>query len=430
MGYLFFKDVLIFDGTDFFRGSLVVSGDRISRIVRNASLTETTPPVATGDRWLIMPGMVNLHTHVPMTLFKGIAEDLPLSEWLEKRIFPLEAKFISREMCRIAGQWGMAEMLLSGTTAFADMYFFEEEIAAAAQEIGIKVCIGEGVINFPAPNGMRPEEIVAYTAHLAVKYRNDPWVIPSCAPHSPYLTDEEYLLALNEISREYTIPFHIHMAETENEQQRYRERYGLREFERFAELGLLSERFVAAHCVWVNENEMDIMARHGVTVVHCPSSNLKLGSGVAPVAEMVKRKVNVAVGTDGSASNNNLAVLAEAELAAKVQKGVTRDPTVLPAAEALRMVTSVPGAALGRSLGRLVEGGSADLVLVRLDSCAISPAHDPAAALLYASSPSDIAGVWVNGHKVVEEGRILSLDLALLEKEIRRLATAVRSTLA
>ncbi len=425
-----FNEVTIFDGKDFFRGSIVVSEGRIARLVRNAPLPEAPSPIATGERWIVMPGMVNLHTHVPMALFKGVAEDLPLSVWLEKRIFPLEAKFISREMCHIAGQWGMAEMLLSGVTAFADMYFFEEDIAAAAKEIGIKACIGEGVINFPAPNEMGPDETIAHTAHLAEKYRNDQWIVPSCAPHSPYLTDEKYLLALSDISQKYGIPFHIHMAETEQEQRSYHERYGIREFERFARLGLLSERFVAAHCVWVSEEEMDLMARHRVTVVHCPSSNLKLGSGIAPVAEMARRGVNVAVGTDGSASNNNLSLLAEAELAAKVQKGLSRNPTVLPSIDTLRMVTSIPGAALGPSFGRIVEGGSADLVLVRLDSCAISPVYDPAAALLYASSSSDIAAVWVNGQKVVEEGRILTVDLSLLAREMERMATAVRRLLS
>ncbi len=430
MSEFFFKEVLLFDGERFFQGSLVVSGDRIVRMGPDIPLPEEGNAIAQGERWLVMPGMVNLHTHVPMALFKGVAEDLPLADWLEKRIFPLEARFISRGMCRLAGQWGMAEMLRAGVTAFADMYFFEEEIAAAAREIGIKVCMGEGVINFPAPTGRSPEETVAYTAHLAETYRNDPWVFPACAPHSPYLTDERYLTALDEISARYHIPFHIHMAETEAEQTAFFERHGKREFEHFAALGLLSERMIAAHCVWLSPEETALIARHGVTVVHCPSSNLKLGSGIAPVAEILAHGGKVAVGTDGSASNNNLDLLAEAELAAKVQKGVTRDPTVLPAITALRMVTSIPGAALGGSFGRLIEGGSADLVLVRLDGSDLAPVYDPAAALIYAASPRDIAGVWVNGRKVVEEGTILSVDLPRLGTEIARMADVVRRTLA
>ncbi|HOW52033.1 MAG TPA: amidohydrolase [bacterium] len=423
---LYFKDVTIFDGAEFFRGSLTTDGDRITRIVRNGEIPEAGVPTASGEAALIIPGMVNLHTHVSMTLFKGVAEDLPLKDWLEKRIFPLEAKFISREMCRIAGQWGMAEMLLSGVTAFADMYFFEEEVAAAAKEIGIKAAIGEGVINFPAPNGMSPDETIAFTAHLAEKHKDDPWIFPCCAPHSPYLTDEKYLLALAEISKKYSIPFHIHMAETRHEQEAYRKQRGTREFVRFDELGLLSDRFIAAHSVWVDEREMDIMASHGVTVAHCPSSNLKLGSGIAPVAAMVKRGVNVAVATDGSASNNNLGPLKEAELAAKVQKGTAHDPTVLPAGEVLKMVTSNPGRVLGRSFGRLVEGGSADIVQLRLDSCGIAPVYDPAAALLYASSPADIAAVWVNGRKTVNNGKILTVDMTALKKELDRMSDAVR----
>lgn len=426
---LYFKDVTIFDGAKFFRGSLTTDGDRISRIVRNGAIPEGGTPTAAGETVLVMPGMVNLHTHVPMTLFKGVAEDLPLKDWLEKRIFPLEAKFISREMCRIAGQWGMAEMLLSGVTAFADMYFFEEEIAAAAKEIGIKAAIGGGVINFTTPDGKNPDQMIAYTVELAETYRNDPWVFPCCAPHSPYLTEEKYLLALAEISRKYGIPFHIHMAETRHEQDAYLKQHGTREFVRFDELGLLSDRFIAAHSVWVDEQEMDIMAARGVTVAHCPSSNLKLGSGIAPVAEMMRRGVNVAVATDGSASNNNLGAIKEAELAAKVQKGVAHDPTVLPALDVLKMVTSNPGKALGRSFGKLIEGGAADIVQMHLDTVAIAPVHDPAAALLYASSPADIAAVWVNGRKTVEAGRILTVDTAALEKEMDRLSAAVRRAL-
>lgn len=426
---LYFKDVTIFNGAEFFRGSLTTDGATISRIVRDGEIPEGGTPTASGETVLIMPGMVNLHTHVPMTLFKGVAEDLPLKDWLEKRIFPLEAKFISREMCRIAGQWGMAEMLLSGVTAFADMYFFEEEVAAAAKEIGIKAAIGGGVINFTSPDGKSPDQMIAYTIELAETYRDDPWIFPCCAPHSPYLTNENCLLALAEISRKYRIPFHIHMAETRHEQEAYLAQHGKREFVRFDELGLLSERFIAAHSVWVDEHEMAIMAERGVTVAHCPSSNLKLGSGIAPVAAMVKRGVNVAVATDGSASNNNLDVMKEAELAAKVQKGTAHDPTVLPAGEVLKMVTGNPGKALGRSFGRLVEGGSTDIVQIHFDSCGIAPVHDPAAALLYASSPADIAAVWVNGRKTVEEGRILTVDMTALKKELDRLSDAVRRAL-
>ncbi len=426
---LYFKEVTIFDGAEFFRGSLTTDGGTVSRIVRNGEIPEGGTPTATGEAVLIMPGMVNLHTHVPMTLFKGVAEDLPLKDWLEKRIFPLEAQFISREMCRIAGQWGMAEMLRSGVTAFADMYFFEEEVAAAAQEIGIKAAIGEGVINFPAPNGKSSDETIAYTAELAEKYKDDPWIFPCCAPHSPYLTDEKYLLALADISRKYRIPFHIHMAETRHEQEAYLKQHGKREFVRFDELGLLSERFIAAHSVWVDEHEMDIMAERGITVAHCPSSNLKLGSGIAPVAEMLRRGVPVAVATDGSASNNNLDVLKEAQLAAKVQKGFTHDPTVLPAGAVLQMVTGIPGRALGRSFGRLVEGGSADIVQIHFDSCGIAPVHHPAAALLYAATHADITAVWVNGRKTVEEGNILTVDMTALKKEIDRLSAAVRRAL-
>jgi len=426
---LYFEDVTIFDGTAFFRGSLATDGSSITHIVRDGVIPTGGIPTARGEKMLVMPGMVNLHTHVPMAVFKGIAEDLPLKEWLEKRIFPLESQFISREMCRIAGQWGMAEMLLSGVTAFADMYFFEEEIATAAKEIGIKACIGEGVINFTAPTGRDPEETISYTVELIRKYRDDPWVFPCCAPHSPYLTEERYLCALAEIAKEYRVPFHIHLAETQHEQDASLARYGKREVERLDEIGVLSKYVIAAHCVWVDESEMRCMASRGVTVAHCPSSNLKLGSGIAPVAVMLQHGIPVAVATDGSASNNNLDLINEAELAAKVQKGIHRDPTLIPASTALSMVTSIPGKVLGYSFGRLIEGGSADIVLMNLGSCFTAPLYDPAAAVIYASSPATIVGVWVNGHRVVEEGRLLTIDVNILAREVERMAETVRRAL-
>lgn len=421
-----FKNIDIFDGEKFFKGTVVVSGAMIEKVsAEDIDAVFSDKDEVISGNYILMPGMINLHTHIPMTLFKGVSEDLPLEKWLE-RVFPLEAKFISPEMVQICGMWGMAELLRGGVTTFSDMYFFEESIGKAATEINIKAVLGEGVINFPAPNGMNPMQTIEHTAMLAEKYRNNPLISIAAAPHSPYLTDENYLLKLKEISDKYLIPFHIHMAESQFEVTNYKNTHGKDEFERFEELGLLSDRFIGAHCVNLTDRELEIMARHKVTVAHCPSSNMKLGSGVARVTEMLKAGINVAVATDGSASNNNLNLLAEAELAAKLQKVIQRDPTVFKSIDALKSVTSNPGKPLGKDRGVIKVGAPADLVLIKTDSYEMSPVYEPASALLYASGHSDIEAVFVNGRKVVENGRILTIDENQLRKEFSKIVERVR----
>ena len=382
--------------------------------------------VITGN-YILMPGMINLHTHVPMSLFKGVSEDLPLEKWLYERIFPLEAKFISSEMVYTCGLWGMVELLRSGVTTFCDMYFFEEYLAKGASEINIKAFIGEGVINFPSPAGRTPEQTIEYTEHLANKYFNDPFINVAAAPHSPYLTEEKYLLALKEISDKYLIPFHIHMAESALEVKNYKEQTGVYEFERFEQLGLLSEKFIGAHCVNLTDNELAIMAKHKVTVAHCPSSNMKLGNGIARVAEMIEMGINVAVATDGSASNNNLNIIQEAELAAKLQKVAKKDPTVFKSLDALKAVTTNAGKPLGRGFGVIEEGAKADLVLMKTDTPEMYPVYDPAASILYSSSFADIESVFVNGKKVVDNGKILTIDEDGLRKEFSKLVEKVKA---
>lgn len=421
-GY-YFKNIDIFDGDKFFKGSLVTEGAIIKEIGAN-TVPGSDYEEITGE-YLLIPGLINAHTHVPMTLFKNAAEDLSLHDWLTTRIFPLEAKFISAEMCRIAGLWGMAEMLLNGITAFMDMYFYEEDIAAAAREIGIKAVIGEGVINFPAATGRSPEQTLEYTAYLAEKYKNDEYIYVAVAPHSPYLTEEKYLLELNRISEKYNLPFHIHMAETKAEADDYSAKYGKREYVRFHELGLLSKRFIGAHSVWVNSAEIEVMAANNISIAHCPSSNMKLGSGLAPVSAMMKAGVNVMIGTDGSASGNNLDILKEAGFAAKLQKGMNNDPTLMKAEDCLKAVTSNAGKILGGSFGRLVKGGRADMALINLAHPEIFPAHSLSAALLYASSPRSIKSVFVEGRKVAEDGRMLTIDMSALQAEFKKLSQKV-----
>lgn len=421
-----FKNVVIFDGFSFFKGSFSVKNGVFDQVVKDGEeIVQNQEDEVISGSYIVMPGMVNLHTHIPMALFKGVAEDFPLEVWLNEKIFPLEANFVSPEMVKISSLWGIAELLRSGVTTFSDIYFYEEEVAKAAKEANIKVFIGEGVINFLSPSKKTTQETVEYTRFLAQKYRDDALVSVAAAPHSPYLCAEKYLLELKEISDNYLIPFHIHIAETESEVQTYFKEHGKNEIERFEELGLLSDRFVAAHAVNLSENELNIMAKHSVTVAHCPSSNMKLGSGIAKVAEMIDKNINIAVATDGSASNNNLSLIQEAELAAKLQKVVHKNPLLFKALDALKAITSSAGKPLGKTFGTIQEGGSADFVVVKTDSYELFPIYSYAAALLYSSSFADIDSVYINGKKVVENGKLKTIDCEILNKEFRKLVKSV-----
>lgn len=424
---IIFKDVTVFDGNKFFRGSLAVNGEIIEKVASEGEEIAFDPEkdeVVSGD-YIVMPGMINLHTHIPMTLFKGASEDLPLEKWLNDRIFPLESKFISEEMVAIASQWGIAELLKCGVTAFSDMYFYEEKVAEAAQKANVRVFIGEAIFNFPTPAGKMPEDGIAYTEYLAEKYKDDPFVHVAAAPHSAYLCDEKYLLGMKEVADRYALPYHIHMAESRSEVETYAAAHGKTEFERFDELGLLDERFIGAHCVELTDRELDIMAKRQVTAVHCPSSNMKLGNGVARVTEMLEKGINVAVATDGSASNNNLDLMQEAELAAKLQKSARRDPVAFKAMEALRSITSCAGRPLGHGFGTISEGGKADLVLLSKNSYSLYPVYDPAASLLYSSNFSDIEAVYVGGRKVVEHGVVKTLNHDELRQNFAELVKKV-----
>jgi len=423
----FFKDVEIFDGYSFYKGSVYSENGKIKEIGEDITLSDVDAEVISGD-FLVMPGMVNAHTHVPMSLFKGAAEDLPLDKWLNNAIFPLESKFISAQMCYLAGLWSMIEMVRNGITSFVDMYFFSEDIGRAAKEIGMKAFIGEGIINFPSPAGKMPDESIEYVEYVAKKYHDDPNIFTTVSPHSPYLTDEKYLLRLNDISEKYKIPYHIHMAETKGEIDNFKEKTGSTPFVHFDNIGLLSERFLAAHSVWVSDYEIDIMAKRGITIAHCPGSNMKLGSGVAPVSKMIEKGVNVQIGTDGSASNNSLDLLREVELAAKLQKGTSFDPSRFKAIDAMKSITSNSSKILGAGFGELKQGQAADMVLVDLSQ--ISPIFNYDASLVYAATGKDVHSVFINGKRVVNNGNIETIDVGSIQKEFYKLVVKVREFLS
>ena len=293
--------------------------------------------------------LINTHTHAAMVAFRGKAEDLPLQTWLEEHIWPAERTQVNRSFIYEQSKRAIEEMKKNGIFAFCNMYFFEDEVARAAQELKMHAVIGEGILDFPTPNAKTPEESLAITEELIVRYKDDEYVSVCVAPHAIYTVCEKNLVRSKELAKKYDAPLHIHLAETKFEFDDCKKKHGLSPVEYLDRLGLLDKKAILAHCVWVTDKDIDILADTGANVSHCPLSNLKLGSGIAPVTKMIEKGVNVTLGTDGAASSNRLDIWEAGKVAALLQKGITNDPTALPAKEVVKMMTVNGMKALGIS---------------------------------------------------------------------------------
>jgi 5-methylthioadenosine/S-adenosylhomocysteine deaminase len=288
---------------------------------------------------LVMPGLINAHTHAPMTLFRGIADDLPLETWLYKYIWPAETKLLSPDFVRLGTQLAAAEMIRSGTVLFCDMYYFEDDIAEACREAGIRVVIGEALVDFPTANCKTPEDQLNYTEYLLSQWDNDSLVVPSVQPHSPYAASSDLMQQAKALADQYGAPYLLHVSETQSEVQESIEKYGRTPVSRLADLGVLGPTSVAIHGVHLTDEDIELLAQHEASVVHCPESQLKLASGFTPVPKLLEAGVKVGLGTDGAASNNDLNMFGEMGTAAKVHKVIAGDPTVVDARQALSMAT-------------------------------------------------------------------------------------------
>ena len=372
----------------------------------------------------IIPGLINSHTHAAMTLLRGVADDLALDEWLENHIWPLEAKFLSPEFIRAGTRLAAVEMLKAGTTLFADMYFFEDEVAAAAKDVGIRVFIGEGILAFPTVSAKEPDKVFDLIRSQVERYQGDELVSVHIAAHSTYATSEEQLRHCAELAGEFNLPIQIHCAETEKEVKESLARHGRSQVAYLESLGLLdarntrntrnirNTRINLVHMVWPQEGDWELLKRDNVSVVSCPQSNLKLASGIPPLARYIDEGIGVSLGTDGAASNNNLDIWEELRLAAFLAKGTSLDPTKLPARQALRMVTIDAARIWGMDewLGSLEPGKKADLVVVDLSNPHTTPTYDIYSTLVYAACAADVRDVFIAGRRVVKEGRITTLD--------------------
>ena len=366
---------------------------------------------------LIAPGLINSHTHAPMVLFRGLADDLPLKTWLEKYIFPRE-RALTPELIRLATRLSCAEMIRSGTTAFVDMYFFERVIGQVAKEVGMRAYLGEGLLDFPTPSFDSPKKALTETISLYEEFRKDPLINVVVAPHTPYTCNRDILLRAKGLSERLGIPLTIHLSETKWEYQEIQKIHGKTPVEYLDHLGILDERLIAFHTVWLNERDMDILSKRKVNCCHCPESNLKLGSGIMPLFRLLERGVNCLLGTDGAASNNDLDMLSEMDFCAKLPKGKNLAPEVVKAEDCLQMATLNAGVALfDKRLGTLEKGSHADLFIIDLDSPHLRPCFHPVSQIVYVAKAGDVTDTMVAGKFLMKERRLLTIDeRALLEK--------------
>ncbi|HSN22098.1 MAG TPA: TRZ/ATZ family hydrolase [Usitatibacter sp.] len=373
------------------------------------------------ERHVLFPGLVNLHCHAAMSLLRGLADDRRLMEWLEKHIWPAEARHVSDEFVHDGSLLAMAEMLRAGVTCVNDMYFFPEATARAALRAGMRAALGIIAVEFPSAYAADPQEYLEKGLATRDAYRGEPLLAFCLAPHAPYTVGDETMKRIAVLSEELDVPIHTHVHETVAEIEQGLARNGVRPVERLRRLGIVGPRLVAVHCVHLADAEIDLFARENVSVAHCPSSNMKLASGIAPVAVLRSRGVRVGVGTDGAASNNRLDVLTEMRNAALLAKVTSGDASELGALEAIEMATLAGARALGLEdrIGSIVPGKSADLAALELDSVETLPCFDAASHLVYAAGREHVTHVWVEGKPRLAERRLQGLD----EQDLRDRAT-------
>ena len=368
---------------------------------------------------VLMPGLVNAHGHSAMALFRGIADDIPLKQWLEERIWPLESNYVSARFVHEGALLAMAEMIAGGTTCFADMYFFPDEVARAAADAHMRVQLASPVLDFPTAWAQDADEYISKATQLHDDYRSSELIYSAFGPHAPYTVSDEPLRKIAVLAEELDVPIHIHMHETAQEVADAIAADGRRPLQRMAELGLISPRLVCVHATQLTEAEMQALAEQGASVVHCPSSNLKLASGFCEVDKLRRHKVNVALGTDGAASNNDLDMFGEMQLAAMLGKAVAEDASAVPASYALEMATINSARAMGLDslVGSLEAGKYADLAAVSMQPLHSTPVNNPLSHLVYATGAHQVSHVWCSGKALLAEGELKTLDEAFIREQ-------------
>ncbi|MFN0106399.1 MAG: amidohydrolase family protein [Bryobacteraceae bacterium] len=415
-------------------GAVAVKGERIVAVGARVEIDKAYKAKTRIDRpdALVTPGLVNTHTHAPMSLFRGIADDLRLADWLEKYIFPVEARNVTPEFVRAGTQLAVLEMLLGGTTTYTDMYYFEEIIAEVTAAAGLRGVLGQTVIGFPVPDAKTPQLALTRTEAFLKQFAGHRLITPAVAPHALYTNSDETLQAARALANKYGAPLLIHVAETKREFDESKLKRGFTPVQALAKLGVFDGRTVAAHGIWLEDADIAILASKRVGVAHCPSSNMKLSSGVAPLLKLLKSGIPIGLGPDGPAgSNNDFNLFEEMDLAAKLQKITTMDPEALPAKTAFTMATIGGARVLGmeKEIGSLEPGKRADIISIRMDGPHAWPMFNVYSQLVYALKASDVNDVIVNGRPLVRDRKALTLDKTKIQVETERYLGRIRKSL-
>lgn len=410
-------------------GFIAIKGDRIISLgkkndfEKNSFIANQTLEAHSS---LILPGLINCHTHAPMSCFRGLADDRPLNEWLNRCIFPIEARFVNRDLVYWGALLTCIEMVKTGTTTFCDGYFFASEVAKAAKEIGMRGLIGEGILDLPTPDVKNPQENIQNAQRFIEEWLGDNLITPTLFCHSIYTCSSLTLKKAKELADSHNLPLQIHLSETEKEVQESLKQFGKKPVLYLENLNLLDEHLIASHVIWVDNYEIELLNRRGVKVVHNPESNMKLASGIAPLPLFITKGLTVALGTDSCASNNNVDLFQEMGMASKLHKLITNDPTVLDAKTAL-MLTTVNGAKvlLRNDIGSLEEGKKGDLILIDLEKPHLVPLYNPYSQIIYSASGADVSTTIINGRIIMKDKKILTIDEDEVIKEVKKIAQKI-----
>ncbi len=434
-----FADILIINGTiltmdandtTIVNGTVAIAKDSIAAVGPAEKFSDwRASEVIDAQGGIVMPGLINSHTHAAMTCFRGLADDLPLMTWLNDHIFPAETK-LTEQMVYAGSLLACAEMIMSGTTCFCDMYLFEDAVARAAHDAGMRAVVGEVLYDFDSPNYGPIDNGFEYTRKMIDTWQDDPLINIAVEPHSVYLCAPKLLKKAFDLAQEFALPLVIHLAESKSEIEQVKERYGRTPVEHMAELGLLAPNVVACHCVELTENDIALLQRFDIKVAHNAESNMKLASGVAPIPRLIDEGICVGLGTDGCASNNDLDLFLEMDTVAKLHKAKTLDPTVMNAQTVLKMATRKSAAVLGMDsvIGSLEAGKKADLIIIDTNKPHLTPMYSPVSHLVYAAMGSDVRASIINGTIVMNDGQLKTMNLGRVMDEVNQIAQDIIAT--
>ena len=414
----------------FERGSVVIAGKNIVA-VGDSALAEKfhAQNVLDVDGDIVMPGMINAHTHVSMIVFRSLADDVP--DRLHRFVFPLEKKMVSPEMVAIGAQLGNIDMLKGGVTTYADMYYFEDRVAETVEAIGMRAVLGETIINFPVADAETPEDGIAYAERFIARYQNHELITPAFAPHAPYSTTPEILRQVHQLSHDYQVPVLMHVAETRREFQQYQQEYQRTPIGYLQDLGVLDDHFVAAHAIFATSDDIRILQDHDVGISHNMSANVKSANDVAPGLEMFKQGLRIGLGTDGPMSGNSLSILEELHQVAKIHKLIRKDRSVMPPVDVVEMATIGGARALHMEdrIGSLEVGKLADIAVVSTHDVNMTPVYNPYSALVYSANAANVRHVIVNGQIIMQDRQVLTVDEEEARQAVIRFTENVRHVL-